>query len=235
MDLLQTKRFLTLKEISETLQLNKTTAFRLLHTLEDMEYINKFENYFELNTKKFHSVADHDTSIDWTTLRSPYLLARNTGENVYIGTFDGSDLVMRQVIKPPFDEPFTEEIGDRSPQHYTAIGKVILAFSDEDQQKEALSLLSSTPATDHTFVDPELLLYHLDVIKKQGFALDDEERFIGLRCLAAPVFMDNKVIAAVAIDGPVERMKRSMLRGLTNKVITASKDITAEINANYQI
>ncbi|OZU90630.1 hypothetical protein CIL03_05695 [Virgibacillus indicus] len=233
LDLLAENRILTLTEISHMLELNKTTAFRLLHTLEDMNYIAKRGNYFELNTKKFHSPKEGKTSIDWTTLRNPYLLGKNVGENVYIGTLEGADLVMRQIIKPPFNEPFNEEIGDRSMAHYSALGKVILAYLNPDEQQETFSLLQSAPATENTFIDPELLLYHLDVIKKQGFALDDEERFLGLRCIAAPVFKDNKVVAAVAIDGPIERMKRNLLRGLTNKVIAASEKITDEINAYF--
>ena len=110
---------------------------------------------------------------------------------------------------------------------------MILANLNPDEQKELFSHLSFTQATDHTFVDQELFLHHLEVIKKQGFAIDDEERFVGVRCIAAPVFRDNRVIAAVAIAGPSESMKRSLLRGLTSKVIAGSKEITNEINVRF--
>ena len=78
-------------------------------------------------------------------------------------------------------------------------------------------------------MDQELFSHHLDVIKKQGFAIDDEERFLGVRCIAAPVFRDSQIIAAVAIAGPSENIKRSLLRSLTRKVIEGSKEITNEI------
>jgi IclR family KDG regulon transcriptional repressor len=231
LDLLKGSRSLTLTEISEMLQLNKTTAFRLLNTLEDMSYIQKRGKYFELNSEIFLSANERKTSIDWTALRSPYRLGMSVEESVYIGTLDGTDLVVRQMINPPFKEPFNQEIGNRSPSHHSALGKVILAHLKPNEQKETFSLLSFTQATDHTFVDQELFLYHLDVIKKQGFAIDDEERFLGVRCIAAPVFRDNQIIAAVAIAGPNERMKKNLLRSLTRKVIDGSKEITNEINS----
>ena len=195
-----------------------------------MDYVKKSDKYFELNHEMFLVVKERKITIDWTTLRSPYRLGMNVGENVYIGTLDGTDLVMRQMIKPPFKEPFHEEIGNRSSAHLSALGKVILAYLPPEEQKDLFSRLSFTQATDQTFVDQELFFHHLDVIKKQGFAIDDEERFIGVRCIAAPVFHDNKIIAAVAIAGPSENMKRSVLRGLTRKVIDASKEITNEID-----
>jgi IclR family KDG regulon transcriptional repressor len=230
LDLLKINRSLTLTEISEMLQLHKTTTFRLLNTLETMAYIQKRDKYFELNNGKFLSINERQITINWTTLRSPYRLGLSVEESVYIGTLDGTDLVVQQMIKPPFKEPFHQEIGNRSPVHHSALGKVILAHLKPTEQKKLFSLLSFTQATDHTFIDENLFFYHLEVIKKQGFALDDEERFLGIRCIAAPVFRDNQVIAAVAIAGPNERMKKSLLRSLTRKVIANSKKITNELN-----
>jgi IclR family KDG regulon transcriptional repressor len=152
---------------------------------------------------------------------------------VYIGVLEGTDLVMKQMIKPPFKEPHQPEIGDRSLSHISALGKVILANLMPTEQKEALSLLPFNQATDNTFVDREMFFHHLEVIKEQGFAIDDEERFNGVRCIAAPVFHENRAIAAVAIAGPVDRIKKTLLRGLTNQVIAVSKEITKELNIRY--
>lgn len=230
LDLLEINRFLTLTEISEILQLNKTTTFRLLNTLEEMDYIKKRNKHFELNKNKFLMANEEDTTIDWTALHSPYRLGKSVGENVYIGILDGMDLVMKQIIKAPFKEPCHQEIGARTSPHFSAVGKVILANLKPNELKETLSKLALTQATDQTFIDQELFLHHLDVIKKQGFAIDNEERDVGVRCIAAPVFLDHEVIAAVAISGPVERIKKTLWRSLTRKVIEGSKEITKEIS-----
>ncbi|MCG7343825.1 IclR family transcriptional regulator [Sporosarcina sp. ACRSL] len=232
LDLLQEGKFLTLTEISKALNLNKTTAFRLLSTLESMNYITKKDNYFVWNDKKFQ-VAGSKKSIDWTELQTPYQLGVSEAEGVYIGVLEGTDVVMKQMIKPPFTEPHHPEIGDRSPSHLSALGKVILANLRPTEQQEVFSLLPFHQATDNTFVDLEMFAHHLDVIKQQGFAIDDEERFTGVRCIAAPVFHEDRVVAAVAIAGPVDKMKKRILRGLTNKVLAVSKEITKEIGIRY--
>jgi len=219
-----------LTETAKELQLNKTTAFRLLKTLENMEYIKKKDSYFELNREMFLASPVRKPPIDWTALKSPYRLGMSVGESVYIGTLDEEELVMQQMIKPPFEEPFTPEIGNRSPAHQSAIGKVILAHFNLNEQEDLFSRLALTPATDHTFVDEKLFFHHFDVIKKQGLAIDDEERFLGVRCIAAPVFRDNQIIAAIAIAGRSENLQRSLLQSLTRKVIKGSEEITNEIN-----
>ena len=232
LDLLQEEKFLTLTEITKALELNKTTTFRLLSTLESMNYLIKKDKYFLLNDEKFQ-VERRDQSINWPELVTPYQLGVCGAEGVYIGVLKGTDLVMKQMIKPPFKEPYQPEIGDRSPAHISALGKVILANLMPTEQQEAFSLLPFQQATDNTFVDQEMFVHHLEVIKNQGFAIDDEERFVGVRCIAAPVFHENRVIAAIAIAGPIDKMKKTLLRGLTNKVIAVSKEVTKELCIRY--
>lgn len=233
LDLLQEEQFLTLTEISEALALNKTTAFRLLSTLENMKYVHKKDNYFSWNKDKFPLDNGNERTIDWTVLKAPYQLGVSEADGVYIGVLEEADLVMKQMIKPPFKEPYQPEIGDRSPSHISAVGKVILANLQTAEREKAFSLLPFNQATDNTFVDKEMFSHHLEVIKKQGFALDDEERFVGLRCIAAPVFHENRVVAAIAIAGPIDKMKKTMLRGLTSKVIAVSKELTKELYIRY--
>ena len=232
LDLLQEEQFLTLTEITKALDLNKTTAFRLLSTLENMNYILKKGKYFTCNDEKFR-MDESEQSIDWTALQTPYQLGVSAAEGVYIAVLEETDVVMKQMIKPPFTEPHHPKIGERSPSHLSALGKVILANLMPTEQQETFSMLPFHQATDNTFVDLEVFSHHLDVIQQQGFAIDDEERFVGVRCIAAPVFHENRVVAAVAIAGPVDRMKKTLLRGLTKKVIAVSQEITKEINIRY--
>lgn len=197
-----------------------------------MNYIIKKDKYYTWNDEKFR-MDGSEQPIDWTVLQTPYQLGVSEAEGVYIGVLEGTDVVMKQMMKPPFKEPHHPEIGDRSPSHISALGKVILANVVPTEQQEAFSKLSFNQATDNTFVDMEMFSHHLEVIKQQGFALDDEERFNGVRCIAAPVFHEDRVIAAVAIAGPIDRMKKTLLRGLTNQVIAVSKEMTKELNIRY--
>lgn len=229
LDLLQANQALTLKEIYDDLTLSKTTAYRLIQTLERMDYVTKKGMRYSLSKSKFFPSKKY-TSVDWTSLKGAYQLGKQTGESVLIGTLQETELVMRQVIKPPFNEPYNPEIGNRSPAHLSAIGKVILAHLDMEEQQDLLSELSLIQATDQTFAEKDLFLHHLNVIEQQGFAIDDEERFVGVRCIAAPIFYENQIIAAVAIAGSDNSIKKSYIRGLTTKVVAASREITKEIN-----
>ena len=110
-----------------------------------------------MNDEKFR-VDGSEQSIDWTALQTPYQLGVSAAEGVYIAVLEETDVVMKQMIKPPFTEPHHPEIGDRSPSHLSALGKVILANLMPTEQQEAFSRLPFHQATDNTFVDLEMFL-----------------------------------------------------------------------------
>ena len=190
LDLLQEEQFLTLTEITKALDLNKTTVFRLLSTLENMNYILKKGKYYTWNNEKFR-MDRSERSIDWTALQTPYQLGVSAAEGVYIGVLEGTEVVMKQMIKPPFKEPYQPEIGDRSPSHISALGKVILANLMPTEQQEVFSLLPFNQATDNTFVDQEMFSHHLGVIKNKDLPSMMKKDLLGVRCIAAPVFHEK--------------------------------------------
>ena len=92
-----------------------------------------------------------------------------------------------------------------------------------------LKKLSLERATNNTFQDSQLFRYHLKAILEDGYAFDDEERIVGIRCIAVPVFRNGKVIAALAIAAPAEQISRSNLKQIATKLHGGSKAITKEI------
>lgn len=232
LDLLREGKILTLTEIAEAQNLNKTTAFRMLSTLENMEYIVKKGKHFALNNDKFQ-LNTSSQSPDWTLMQTPYQLGMSEAEGIYVGVLENTEVVMKQVIKFPFREPDHSEIGERSPSYISALGKVILANLEPEERDKVVASLPFNQATDNTFADQDMFFQHLEVIKKQGFALDDEERFEGVRCIAVPVYHNNLVVAAVAIAGPIDKMKKKIIRGLTKQVILVSKEMTKELDIRY--
>ena len=167
--------------------------------------------------------------MDWASLRSIYQVAQNLQMSTYIGKVDGTDLVMTQVLHAPFQESADEEIGNRSKLHQSALGKVILANLDEEELTSILDKLSLERATKNTFQDSQLFRYHLKAIREDGYAFDDEERIVGIRCVAVPVFRNEKVIAALAIAAPAEQISRSNIKQIATKLHAGSKAITKEI------
>lgn len=231
LELVKQYQGITLREVMNHLNLSKSTAFRLLTTLEEMNYVYKIQTQYFISHKILSESYEKRSQKDWASLYSIYQVAQNLQMSTYLGKVDGTDLVMTQVLHAPFKKSSDEEIGNRSKLHQSALGKVILAHLDEGRLATLLSKMSLEPATENTFQDSQLFHYHLKVIRQEGFAFDDEERIIGVRCVAVPVFRHKKVIAALAIAAPAEQISRGNIKSITQKLNIGSKAITKEIEA----
>lgn len=169
------------------------------------------------------------SEMDWASFNSIYQVAKNLKMSTYVGKMDGSDLVMTQAIHAPYQHSADDEIGNRSKLHQSAIGKVILANLEEDSLVSLLSKPLLERATNNTFQDPHLFRYHLKAIREESYAFDDEERIVGIRCVAVPIFRNQKVIAALAVAAPVDQISCSNIKHIAKKLHVGSKAITKEI------
>ncbi|MFJ5717427.1 IclR family transcriptional regulator [Neobacillus sp. NPDC093127] len=231
LELVKQYRGITLREVMNQLNLSKSTAFRLLTTLEEMKYIYKIQTQYFINHKMFCDNFEKRSDKDWASLHSIHQAAQNLQMSTYLGKVDGTDLVMTQVLHAPFKKSADEEIGNRSKLHQSALGKVILAHLDEELLAPLFSKMSLEPATENTFQDTQLFHYHLKAIRQEGYAFDDEERIVGIRCVAVPVFRHKKVIAALAIAAPAEQISRGNIKYIAQKLNIGSEAITKEIEA----
>lgn len=232
LELVKKSRGITLKKITDELSLNKSTAFRLLATLEEMGYIYKLQNQFYIHHKMFCESFERRSTKDWTSLQSIHQIAKQLQMSTYVGKMDGTDLVMAQVLHEPFLESADKEIGNRSKLHQSALGKVILANLQDEEVELVLEKLSLAGVTKNTFQDSQLFRYHLKAIREVGYAFDDEERIVGVRCIALPVFRDGKVIAALAIAAPAAQITRSNTKRIVSSLTTGSHTLTMEIGKN---
>lgn len=225
---------MTLTDIMERMELSKSTAFRILTTLEEMNYIYKIKTNFFFNSQVFQREDEEKMDNKWTSLHSIYQMAKDIKMSTYLGKLDETDLVMQQVLHAPYTKPSGDEMGNRSKVHLTALGKVILAHFNQEKLSQMLNKLSLEPATPNTFQDSQLFRYHLKAIYHDGYAFDDEERNIGIRCIAVPVFRNNQeVIAALAIAAPTEQITRSNMKEIVTKLTAGSKAVSQELEALY--
>ena len=118
----------------------------------------------------------------------------------------GTEVVYIAKIESRHAYGMLSHIGTRLPMYCTALGKSILAFSDPSLLQEVLARppKSHTP---HTITSADALEAELSLVRSRGFAIDDEENEVGIRCVGAPIIdYANKAIAAISISGPRERM-----------------------------
>ena len=229
-DLLRKNHAMTLTEIMGELALNKTSVFRMLYTLEKMNYVLKYQKYYQLNPHIFRDEQLHwHKGIQWTSLVTPYQLARQEQITTYIGILQDCEMITKNVVEAPYKKPQLSKIESRTPLHTSALGKVVLANLSMAKQREILNCIALETFTKNTFQDFDLLIPHLHVIRSQGYAIDNEETKIGFRCIAAPFFQDDKVIGAIAFHGTTDQIKKHSIKALAKRIIQGSDHLALEI------
>ncbi|MET0191942.1 MAG: IclR family transcriptional regulator [Hyphomicrobiaceae bacterium] len=120
--------------------------------------------------------------------------------------------------------------GARGALHASSLGKAILAALPEKAVTQILHRVGMTKFTERTIVDPQALLAELAQVRKRGWAIDDQERSTGMRCVGAPVFNEHgEVVGALSVSGPTVRVTEERLGELGPMVKRAAADLTERI------
>lgn len=157
-------------------------------------------------------------------------LTELTGETSNLLTLQGSEGVYsEQVGSPRLVRMFTE-VGQRVPLYCTGGGKAILSGFSPEQLDAYLATTKLQPFTPKTLADPQLLRAEVDAARARGFALDDEEREVGVCCVAAPIFdRFGRCVAALSISGPTTRLSRERAVELGARVRAAADACSAAL------
>ena len=213
----------SLAELAGTLAQSKPTIFRILHTLEEFGYLEKDAATGRYTLAlRFHtlgSVAVHHEQLRWQALPPLQDLARATGETVHVGILYDGEAICVQAVDGTRLVRMHAFVGKRTPAHASALGKVLLAHLP-DAEVDALIAARGLPRfTPHTITDPAALREALHRVRAQGWALDDEEMEIGLRCLGAPITDHaGRPCACVAVSAPAARMDKQRVTELVSQV-----------------
>jgi IclR family acetate operon transcriptional repressor len=120
--------------------------------------------------------------------------------------------------------------GTRSPLHSSGAGKAILSHLPEERVRAIVARRGLPRYTEHTITDAALLTDELAAIRQRGFALDDEERHVGMRCVAAAIFNEfGEPVAGVSVSGPTARVTLDAALAYGPLVRDAARDITHAI------
>ena len=136
-------------------------------------------------------------------------LMLETGETANLAIADGAEVVFLSQVET--QEPIRAffRLGGRGPIHASGIGKALLAYAPPDRIERLLRTAPLQAFTPGTLTEAAALRDELAAIRARGWAMDDEERTIGMRCIAAPIFNEfREAIAGVSISGPTLRVLR---------------------------
>ncbi|WP_077306333.1 IclR family transcriptional regulator [Terribacillus halophilus] len=229
---------LTVLEIINALEINKSTTYRLVKTLEQNQFIVRTDNNrYQLSNELKSIILQNENmpsyEFDWKAVPAMKKLGQQTKETIYTGMLLDLEVVITQVINGQYATRTHMEIGANSPIHHNAIGKCILAHLEETSRDRVLNALPLETYTENTIVTKEAFAEELQKIREVGYSVDNEEGELGVRCIAAPIWKNNKVIAAVALTGPSVRISTEKDDYHANLVQQCAKEITTSIAQEY--
>jgi IclR family acetate operon transcriptional repressor len=158
-------------------------------------------------------------------------LHRATGLVVHLAVLDGPDVVYLDKVGDSPLAPIPTRVGGRQPAHCTAVGKAVLAELPDDVVGQLLARSGMRPQTEHTIVDPAVFQRELAVIRDRGYAEDDGEQEIGVRCVAVTV-PGAPARAAISISGPATRMSRITVHEVVPLMHQVAGKLARELNIN---
>jgi IclR family acetate operon transcriptional repressor len=114
--------------------------------------------------------------------------------------------------------------------HASGIGKALLAHMEAGRRNRLLAQERLEQFTKRTITDVDALLENLLAIRERGYSVDDEERNMGMRCIAAPVFdFNGEAVAGISVSGPASRVSAEETKRLARAVISAAQELTLAI------
>jgi len=157
-------------------------------------------------------------------------LMQASGETTNLGIENDGHVVFVSQLESHHAIRAFHRPGGRGALHASSLGKAILASLPEKAVTRILHRVGMKKFTDRTIVDPQALLAELALVRKRGWAIDDQERADGMRCVGAAVFNEHgEVVGALSVSGPTVRVTEERLGELGPLVKRAAADLTERI------
>jgi IclR family acetate operon transcriptional repressor len=166
------------------------------------------------------------SQLDHRKEAEPFLrdLAEKTKETVHMAFLDRDEIVYIDKVEidhNPSGLRMASRVGLRNPAHSCAMGKVLLSYLPEEEVDRVIEEKGLVKRTEHTITDPHQLKKQLNLVRTQGYAVDDEENEMGIRCVAAPLYNEiGKVVAAISISAPAFRVTKKVIQESLKKEVT---------------
>ncbi|HIZ48256.1 MAG TPA: IclR family transcriptional regulator [Candidatus Gemmiger excrementavium] len=223
----------SLQRLAQETELAKSTVHRLLASLVALGYAMQDgeTGRYRLTLKMFELSSGIVNSMDIMGVAKAHLerLAQRTGEAVHLVIRDGQDIVY---IYKTENGPMrmSSRVGLRSPLYCTGVGKAILATLPPEKVADIWARSHPQKLTDRTVTDLAQLQAQLEGVRVNGYAVDDEENELGVRCVAVAIpGADGRADTAFSISGLTPYMTPERLRRIAAMALDARTDILADL------
>jgi IclR family KDG regulon transcriptional repressor len=213
-------------ELSNRLNLHKNNIFRLLATLETKGYVeqNKATENYRLDVKSLELGQAFIKQLGFVRPVKPFLkeIVEKCNEMVYLGTIRQNSVIYLDVEEASQIVKVASRVGCRVPIHCTAIGKAQIAHASEGELEDMGILDHMERFTPNTIVDKVEFMEHIKEVAERGYALDNEEYNLGVRCVGVPLRdYTGRVVGGISVSGPSFRMTDEVLK---EEIIPTVKD-----------
>lgn len=230
---------LTLTEISQKVELHKSTVHRILSTLEKKRFVKRDEatgNYsLGINLLHMAYLTLNQSDLRHISARYMRLLSEKFLETVNLAILDKDDVIYLEVVESPQRVKLAAAIGQRLPAFCTASGKAILAFSSKETVNQIIEH-GMDKYTECTITSAEKFLANMKETQDRGFSMSLEEYEAGINAIAAPILdRNNQPLASVAIAGPSYRLTEERMIEIGKELLDAVHEISEEVEISSTI
>jgi IclR family acetate operon transcriptional repressor len=219
---------MALSEIAAASGVPLPTIHRLARTLVDRGYMRQLSNRQYALGPRLIPLGEVAGAMLGTWAR-PVLeeLVRELGESANLAALDGDRAVYIGQVQSSHSMRMFTEVGRRVYLHCTGVGKALLSVLADDEARSLVTRAGMPAQTPHTITDPDTLITALHRIRRDGYAVDEGEQEVGVRCVAVPVVSEHTRMA-VSVSGPAVRMGQAVVDRAIPLLTKASQLLAAE-------
>ncbi|MEP1209522.1 MAG: HTH-type transcriptional regulator BhcR [Rhizobiaceae bacterium] len=224
----------SLSELSELTAMPAASAYRALVTLQKHGMVNFDEDgqLWRIDVESFRIGSAFLANTSMVEQARPVMnsLMSKSGETANLGLIAGGEVVFLSQVET--HEPIRAFFrpGTHGSIHASGIGKALFAYRPQKHAVELANSIQLKGFTDHTIQTTDELLQMRKETLQRGFAIDDQERTMGMRCIAAPIFNSfGEAISAISVSGPTVRIDSQRIAEYGELVRIAADEITRNI------
>nr|WP_233161710.1 MULTISPECIES: IclR family transcriptional regulator [unclassified Achromobacter] len=223
----------SLKELAATTGLHASTAHRILNDLVVGRYVERVDNgVYQLGMRllELGSLVKGRLNVREAALSPMRALHRLTGQTVNLSVQQGDEIVyIDRAWSERSGMQVVRAIGGRAPLHLTSTGKLFLSTIDTRQVRAYALRTGLAGHTRNSLTELDQLERELALVRRHGYARDNEELELGVRCIAAGIYDDTgKLVAGLSISAPAERLQDEWIQRLRDTAVQISESLGFE-------
>ncbi|WP_101295902.1 IclR family transcriptional regulator [Halegenticoccus soli] len=222
-------------EVADELDMPKSTVHDHLKTLTDIEYLVNIDGTYYVGARFLELGGYARSRMKLYRVASPEIkkLAEKTGEHANLLIEEHGMGVFLYKVKGEEAVQLDTHVGMRVHLHTAALGKAILAKLPEEHVDAIIDRRGLPGVTQKTITDTDELKEQLETVRERGYAIDDEERVRGMRCVAAPICDPSDTpLGAISVSGPTNRFDGEVFEDRIPKSVLSAANVV-EVNMTY--